>query len=126
MGPMAFCAMEYPPTHGPPYQATADVDDKFDPRGWVLGSNKKSISTKLHPPNHFGSLKKRFHIFVVTGQSQRDLYIPGTQMTSIFEGQSFKTRPFPSKTRVIWVLGIHIYIYIYSDGLKLRMTFRPT
>ena len=28
-----------------------------------------------------------------------------TPMTSIFEGQPLKTRPFPSKTRVIWVLG---------------------
>ena len=26
-----------------------------------------------------------------------------TPMTSIFEGQPLKTRPFPSKTRVIWV-----------------------
>ena len=37
--------------------------------------------------------------------------IPGTQMTSIFEGQPSKTRPFPIKTRVIWVPGICIYIY---------------
>ena len=27
-------------------------------------------------------------------------------MTSIFEGQPPKTRPFPIKTRVIWVPGI--------------------
>ena len=26
-------------------------------------------------------------------------------MTSIFEGQSHKTRPFPTQTRVIWVPG---------------------
>ena len=32
-------------------------------------------------------------------------YGPRTAMTSIFEGQPLKTRPFPSKTRVIWVLG---------------------
>ena len=31
-------------------------------------------------------------------------------MTSIFEGQPPKTRPFPIKTRVIWVPGIYIYI----------------
>ena len=31
--------------------------------------------------------------------------IPGTQMTSIFEGQPPKTRHFPIKTRVIWVKG---------------------
>ena len=36
-------------------------------------------------------------------------YIPGTQLTSIFEGQPSKTRPFPIKTRVCWVLGIYIY-----------------
>ena len=35
------------------------------------------------------------------------LYIPRTQLTSIFEGQPSKTRPFPIKTRVIWVLGIY-------------------
>ena len=34
------------------------------------------------------------------------LPIPGTPMTSIFEGQPPKTRPFPTKTRVNWVLGI--------------------
>ncbi len=31
-----------------------------------------------------------------------------TEMTSIFEGQPPKTRPFPIKTRVIWVLGTWI------------------
>ena len=39
------------------------------------------------------------------------VYIPRTQMMSIFEGQHPKTRPFPTKTRVIWVLGIHIMEY---------------
>ena len=34
------------------------------------------------------------------------IYIPRTQLISIFEGQPSKTRPFPTKTRVIWVLGI--------------------
>ena len=34
-------------------------------------------------------------------------------MTSIFGGQPSKTRSFPTKTRVIWVPGTHIYIYIY-------------
>ena len=33
-------------------------------------------------------------------------YLPGTQITSIFEGQPPKTRPFPFKTRVIWVPGM--------------------
>ena len=31
-------------------------------------------------------------------------------MTSIFEGQPLKTKPFQTKTRVIWVPGIYIYI----------------
>ena len=35
--------------------------------------------------------------------------VPRTQLTSIFEGQPFKTRPFPIKTRVIWVLGYHSF-----------------
>ena len=39
------------------------------------------------------------------------VYKPRTQMTSIFKGQPSKTRPFPIKTRVIWVLGI---LYHYS------------
>ena len=36
------------------------------------------------------------------------MYMSRTQLTSIFEGQPLKTRPFPSKTRVIWVLGKNI------------------
>ena len=35
-------------------------------------------------------------------------YLPRTQMTSIFEGQPSKRRPFSIKTRVIWVLGTYI------------------
>ena len=38
-------------------------------------------------------------------------YIPGTQMSSIFEGQPHIIRPFPFKTRVLWVPGVYIYIY---------------
>ena len=41
------------------------------------------------------------------------IYVPGTQMTSIFKGQPPKTRPFPIKTRVICVPGIYIYIYLF-------------
>ena len=37
-------------------------------------------------------------------------YIPRTQLTSIFEGQPSKTRPFPFKTRVSWVPGIYTWI----------------
>ncbi len=39
-----------------------------------------------------------------------------TQLTSIFEGQPFKTRPFSIKTRVIWVLGIHTFLQSLSVG----------
>ena len=38
---------------------------------------------------------------------QNNLGIPRAQMTFIFEGQPLKTRPFPSKARVIWVLGTY-------------------
>jgi len=31
-----------------------------------------------------------------------------SQMAFMFDGQFSKTRPFPSKTRIIWVLGIHL------------------
>ena len=37
--------------------------------------------------------------------------IPGTQMTSIFEGQPPKTRPFPIKTRDIWVPGYFVSFF---------------
>ena len=33
----------------------------------------------------------------------KHIYLPGTQMTPIFEGQPLKTRPFRIKRRVIWV-----------------------
>ena len=60
------------------------------------------------------------------------LNIPGTQMTSIFEGQPSKTRTFPTETRVIWVPGmgktapIHVLFFrknpwgshIFFDGRK--------
>ena len=39
-------------------------------------------------------------------RNRMEICIPRTQMTSIFEGQPPpKTRPFPIKTGVIWVLG---------------------
>ena len=39
-------------------------------------------------------------------------HLPGTQTTSIFEGQPPKTRPFPIKTRVIWVLGTYKWDFL--------------
>ena len=49
------------------------------------------------------------------GGHARCIDIPRTQLTSIFQGQPSKTRPFPIKTRVTWVLGIQLYI-CYQDG----------
>ena len=49
---------------------------------------------------------------VSDGRCMFVLSTPGAPMTSIFEGQSLKTMPFSTKTRVIWVPGIYIYIDI--------------
>ena len=38
------------------------------------------------------------------------VYIPRTCLSSILVVEPFKRRPFPNKTRVIWVPGIYIYI----------------
>ena len=46
------------------------------------------------------------------------IYLPRTQLTSIFEGQPFKTRPFPSKTRVNWVPGTY-----YDDNFGAMKSF---
>ena len=46
------------------------------------------------------------------------MYIPGTQMTSIFEGQPLKTRPFLIKTRVTWS-SRYIYIGIQSPCQRM-------
>ena len=35
----------------------------------------------------------------------KNMSMPRTQMTPIFEGQPPKTNPFPIKTGVIWVPG---------------------
>ena len=37
------------------------------------------------------------------------LYVHRAPMTSTFEGQPPKTKPFPIKAVVIWVLGMYIY-----------------
>lgn len=44
-------------------------------------------------------------------------------MTSIFEGQPPKARPFPFKTRVSRVLGVYIYIS-YVDPMGWSSTSR--
>ena len=51
------------------------------------------------------------------------IYIPGTCLSSILVVEPFKRRPFPNKTRVIWVPGVYIYIYIafYTvNTMKIR------
>ena len=40
------------------------------------------------------------------------IYTPGTCLSSILGFEPSKRRPFPFKTRVIWVPGIYIYIYM--------------
>ena len=51
---------------------------------------------------------------------------PRTPMTSILVVEPPKTRPFPIKTRVIWVLGIYIYFFfclsecIFSKYLSIN------
>ena len=59
-------------------------------------------------------------------------YIPGTPLTSIFEGQPLKARPFPTKTRVIWVLGMyphysHTYVFSLNScfDFSVGMVARP-
>ena len=51
-----------------------------------------------------------------------DLGIP-LFLTSIFEGQPPKTRPFPIKTRVIWVLGLYMYLSfsVFHQAPKFRV-----
>ena len=52
-----------------------------------------------------------------------DIYAPGTQLTSNFEGQPPKTRPFETKTRVIRVLGCSRYMYVYCTS---QIPSKPT
>ena len=55
------------------------------------------------------------------------MYTPGTQMTSMFEGQPLKARPCPIKTWVIY--GFQVYIYRYPNGsngfLPATLCFLP-
>ena len=47
-------------------------------------------------------------------------YTPRTQPTSVFEDQPSKIRPFSIKTRVIWVLGIHIEFDTYTLAFSIQ------
>ena len=70
------------------------------------------VSGWVRSRNYIVSKLVYFNFF--TGRIQYTVYIPRTPMTSIFEGEPPKTRPFPIKTRVIWVLGKVIIIYLLS------------
>ena len=50
--------------------------------------------------------------------------LPGASMTSIFEGQPPKTRPFPTKTRVIWVhICTHSHMSFISNDMRRSLCF---
>ncbi len=55
------------------------------------------------------------------------IYIPRAQMTSIFEGQPPKTKPFPIKAGVIWVPGMYIYksLFTYTRCFQVVNSFGP-
>ena len=73
--------------------------------GWKKSRNKCEGMGKRKSD---GCFKTWDYIFCVRMGIE---YIPGTQMSSIFEGQPHIIRPFPFKTRVLWVPGVYIYIY---------------
>ena len=72
---------------------------------------KKNINTHTHktnlfehhhlPNNKILTQPKAFEWINLQSETTLEFLLPGTQMTSIFEGQPSKTRPFPIKTRVI-------------------------
>ncbi len=49
---------------------------------------------------------------MIRERTRGNLLIPGTQLTSIFESQPLKTRPFRTKIRVIWVPGVDSWLKI--------------
>ena len=54
----------------------------------------------------------RFGSFMLSIINCKQKNEPRAPMTSIFEGQ-------PPKTRVIWVLGIYIYVIVHQPGTLL-------
>ena len=72
-----------------------------------------TLSTRNGHPKRWwlcaGILSKTPRIIQVFGIIGKfaQIILPRSQMTSIFEGQPPKARPFPIKTRVICVLGSH-------------------
>ena len=52
------------------------------------------------------------------------IYMPGTCLSSILGVEPSKTRPFSSKTRVIWVPGVYTYTYSVSTIFKVLVQFQ--
>ena len=76
----------------------------MDPMALAFG--KSSVSNSTH---HWVEME---HLIVADGRLYiLYTHIPRTQMTSIFEGQPTKIRPFLIKARVIWVLGMQMFLY---------------
>ena len=81
----------------------------------------KGVRRIWNPGERFGGerFKPRFVYQHIVG-----IYnIPRTQLASIFEGQPSKTRPFPIKTRVIWVPGINTSILRIGFSWNLAWNF---
>ena len=96
----------HPPSKGSPYfMAIIGKQNTVDP----IQMDGKNIDKKMSIFKNWGS---SLHVNIVFGHFWTALlFIPRAPMTSMFEGQPLKTRPFPGKTRVIWILGMYIYIY---------------
>ena len=77
----------------------------------------------MQVPIEVRQMRRAVHQFGLVGGEDYDSkvggHIPRAPMTSIFEDQPLKTRPFPIKTRIIWFLGIYIYIVRYMIYLLI-------
>ena len=73
------------------------------PQIWVMGVEDGLLATINGVK--WGPYKMAENRCFFPGGQKDKLLIPRTQLTSIFEGQPSKIRPFSIKTRVIWVLG---------------------
>ena len=48
------------------------------------------------------------------------IYIPRTQITTMFEGQPPQNKAFSNQNRVIWVPGIDMFKYVYPKPFYKR------
>ena len=88
----------------------------------IPGSNNKTHTKKTLATFRFTSQANIWYSSTFKGMLNVHPFIQtimATRMISMFEGQPPKTRPFPIKTVVIWVLGI-LWIYIYIDTLEVQ------